>query len=149
MPDFMELTIDKFTFKVANDRYYTAEGLWALADGNRVRVGVSDYIQQHSGDVAFADVKPAGTDLQAGDEIASIETIKVTISLASPVTGKIAEVNPEMETAPEAINLDPYGRGWLAIIEAAGWDADRAHLFDPQAYFTRMKAEAEEETKSL
>ncbi len=149
MPEFLETQVDKFIFKVAKDRYYTSEGVWAQADGNRVRVGLSDFLQQRSGDVAFADVTPQGADLQAGDEFASIETIKVNISLASPLSGKIVEVNPEMETAPEAINQDPYGAGWLAVIEATDWEADRANLLDPQAYFIKMKAEAEEEAKKL
>jgi glycine cleavage system H protein len=149
MPNFMELTVDKFTFKVATDRDYTKEGVWALADGKRIRVGLSDFLQQRSGDVAFADVTPEGTNLHAGDEFASIETIKVNISLASPVSGMIVEVNPEMAAAPEAINQDPYGAGWLAVIEATDWDAERDNLLDPQAYFIMMKAEAEEEAKKL
>ncbi len=149
MPNFIELTVDKFIFKVATDRYYTSEGIWAQVDGKRIRVGLSDFLQQRSGDVAFADVTPEGSALHAGDEFASIETIKVNISLASPVSGKIVEVNPEMETAPEAINQDPYVAGWLAVIEASDWDAERANLLDPQAYFIKMKAEAEEEAKKL
>jgi len=147
MSDFLEITVDKFTFKVATDRSYTAEGVWAQTDGNRVRVGLSDFLQQRNGDVAFADVTPEGSALNKGDEIASIETIKVNLSLASPVSGKIVEVNPEMATAPEAINQDPYGAGWLAVIEAADWEADRASLLDPPAYFAQIKVEAEQEVK--
>jgi glycine cleavage system H protein len=149
MPEFLETTVDKFIFKVATDRYYSSEGIWAQAEGNRVRIGLTDFLQQRSGDVAFAEVKPAGTALAAGDEVAVIETIKVNISLTSPVSGRVAEVNPAMETAPEAINKDPYGEGWLAMIEAADWEADRARLLDPQAYFNLMKGQAEEEAKKL
>ncbi len=149
MPEYLETTIDKFTFKVAANRVYNREGLWAQADGSRVRIGLSDFLQQRSGDVAFAEIKPAGTALAAGDEVAVIETIKVNISLTSPASGNVLEVNPAMETAPEAINQDPYGEGWLAVIEAADWEADRARLLDPQSYFDFMKGQAEEETKKL
>lgn len=150
MPDFLETTVDKFIFKVATDRYYNDEGIWAMpAEGNRVRIGLSDFLQQRSGDVAFAEVKPQGTVLSVGDEVALIETIKVNISLASPVAGIIVEVNPEMEMAPEAINQDPYGKGWLAVIEATDWEADRQRLLDAQAYFELMKGQAEEEAKKL
>jgi len=83
--------------------------------------------------------------LRFGDEIAVIETIKVDIGLSSPLSGKVIEVNPAMEEAPEAINQDPYGAGWLAVIEATDWDADRSNLLDPEAYFVRMKTEAENE----
>jgi glycine cleavage system H protein len=147
MTEFLETTVDKFIFRVATDRYYSSEGLWAQADGNRVRIGLSDFLQQRSGDVAFADVKKAGASVNVGDEVAAIETIKVNISLASPVTGRIIEVNPSMAAAPEAINQDPYGDGWLAVIEAADWATDRASLLDPQAYFTLMRGQAEEEVK--
>ena len=149
MPEYLETTVDKFVFKVATDRHYNTEGLWAQAAGQRVRIGLSDFLQQRSGDVAFAEVKPAGTALAAGDEVAVIETIKVNISLTSPVRGQVSVVNPAMETAPEAINQDPYGNGWLAEIEATNWDADRARLLDPQAFFTLMKVQAEEEAKKL
>ncbi|HLO33661.1 MAG TPA: glycine cleavage system protein H [Anaerolineales bacterium] len=147
MPEFLETTVDKFIFKVATDRYYSSEGLWTHANGNRIRIGLSDFLQQRSGDVAFAEVKPPDTTLAVGDEVASIETIKVNISLSSPVKGTVVEVNPAMSTAPEAINQDPYGEGWLAVIEAGDWETDRAALLDPKAYFTLMRGQAEEEAK--
>ena len=149
MTEFLETTVDKFIFKVATDRTYSSEGLWAQVDGNRVRIGLSDFLQQRSGDVAFADVKPVDTVLTAGEEVATIETIKVNISLSSPVNGKVVEVNPAMETVPEAINQDPYGEGWLAVIEAENWEADKAVLLDPQAYFKLMKGQAEAEAKKI
>ena len=149
MTEFLETTVDKFIFKVATDRYYNSEGLWAQADGKRIRIGLSDFLQQRSGDVAFAEIKPVGTVLAVGAEVATIETIKVNISLTSPVQGKVIEVNLAMETAPEAINQDPYNAGWLAILEPTDWEADRAALLDPQAYFTLMKGQAEDEAKKI
>lgn len=147
MPNFLETTIDKFTFKVAKDRRYTSEGVWAKEENGRVRIGLSDFVQQRSGDVAFANIKPAGTTLVAGDEVAVIETIKVNITYASPVNGKIIEVNPVMSNAPEAINQDPYGAGWLAVLEVTDWKTEQIKLLDPQAYFENMKSQAEEETR--
>jgi len=149
MSDFLETTVDKFTFKVATDRSYTAEGVWAKEENGRVRIGLSDFVQQRSGDVAFAEVKPVGTTLAAGEEAAVIETIKVNITYTSPVNGKILEVNPAMNNAPEAINQDPYGAGWLAVMEVADWEAERTRLLEPQAYFEIMNGQAEEETKKL
>ncbi len=149
MTEYLETTVDKFIFKVATDRYYSSEGLWAKVDGNLVRIGLSDFLQQRSGDVAFAEVNKLVTTVNIGDEVATIETIKVNISLTSPVRGKVVEVNPAMATAPEAINQDPYGEGWLAVIEASDWEADRTALLDPLAYFTLMRGQAEEETKKL
>lgn len=146
MPEFIQTTVDKFTFRVATDRLYTPEGLWALAEGAAVRVGLSDFTQQRSGDVAFAAVKPAGTVLAAGDELATIETIKVNIELTAPVAGTILDVNPALGEAPEAINQDPYGAGWLAVIAPVDWQADHARLLEAQAYFELMRGQAETET---
>jgi len=148
MTDTLEFTLDKFTFRVPTDRYYSDEGLWARAEDSQVRIGLSDFVQQRSGDVAFADVEPEGTSLAFGDEVAVIETIKVDIYFSSPVTGEVTRVNPAMETEPEIINQDPYGDGWLAVIEAEDWASDREQLLAPEAYFEEMKREAEEEVSS-
>jgi len=149
MPEFLEMTVDKFIFRVATDRYYSGEGVWAQAEGNRVRIGLSDFLQQRSGDIAFVEVKPEGTVLAFGDNVAMIETIKVAIDLHSPVAGRVIEVNPAMETTPEVINQDPYGEGWLTVIEAEDWESDRARLLDSQAYFALVQEQAEEEMKKL
>jgi glycine cleavage system H protein len=149
MKDVLEYTLGKFKFQVPTDRFYSSEGLWAEAEGGRVRIGLSDFVQQRNGDVAFAEVKPEGTSLAFGDQVAVIETIKVDIYFTSPVTGRVLEVNPAMETAPEVINRDPYGAGWLAVVAADDWGTDREQLLDPQAYLEKMKQEAEEEARSL
>jgi glycine cleavage system H protein len=147
MTNYLEYTIDKFIFRTANDRYYTDNGMWAKLEKNNVRIGISDYLQQRSGDVAFTEIKPEGTIVDIGDEIAVIETIKVNISLLSPVAGRVIEVNPAMETSPEVINQDPYGTGWLAVIEVMGGENSLQHLLRPQEYFTKIKLEAEQEVK--
>jgi glycine cleavage system H protein len=149
MSDYLETKVDKFTFKVATDRFYSSEGVWLKEEQGHIRIGLSDFVQQRSGDVAFADVTSVGTTLAAGDDVANIETIKVNITYTSPVGGKIMEINPAMSDAPEAINQDPYGAGWLAVMEVADWEAERAKLLDPQAYFKLMKGQAEEEAKKL
>jgi glycine cleavage system H protein len=149
MTDFLEFTIDKFTFRVATDRWYNDQGVWAKPEGERVRIGLSDFVQQRSGDVAFAEVKPVGTILALGDEVAVIESIKVNVSFSSPVGGKIVESNPAMNGSPEVVNQDPFGEGWLAVIEPADWAGDCRQLLDAEAYFGRMKKEAEEEANKL
>ena len=69
------------------------------------------------------------------------------MSVTLPVGGTVAEVNPAMELSPEAINQDPYGQGWLVVIDASDWPTDRDALLGPQAYFELMKAQAEEEAQ--
>ena len=149
MTEYLETTVDKFIFRVATDRYYNDEGVWAEEEDGRVRIGLSDFVQQRSGDVAFAEVKPVGTELNFNDEVAVIETIKVDITFTSPVSGTVVEVNPAMDVAPEVINQEPYGEGWLAVIMPSDWAADHSRLLDAQAYFDCMKIEAEEESKRV
>ncbi len=145
MPDLLEATVYKFTFKVALDRLYTPEGVWARYEEGRLRVGLSDFAQQRSGDVAFAEIKPVGTQVKTGEEIAGIETIKVNLGVGSPAAGRIVEINLVVEAEPETINLDPYGKGWLACIEPLDWENDRRGLMEARDYFEYMKRLAEDE----
>lgn len=146
MAEHLQLAVDKFTFRVAAGRFYSLEGLWASAEPDgRVRVGLSDFLQQRSGDLAFLSVKPAGTRLAAGDELGSLETVKATLTLHAPLAGTVAEVNPAVERAPEVANADPYGDGWLALVAPESWEADRARLLDAPAYLALVRAEAERE----
>ena len=144
MAECLEYTLDKFTFEVAMDRLYSPAGVWARAEGEQVTVGVSDFFQQRNGDVAFADVVPVGTAVASGDELATIETIKVDVELQAPVSGVVSTINEALEMEAEVINQDPYGDGWLAVIEASDWPADQAQMLSPEAYFELMKREAQE-----
>lgn len=143
----LELTVDKFTFRMPENVYYTDAGVWVKPEGQLARLGLSDFAQQRSGDMAFVEAKPAGAALAPGDEFASVETIKVTIGLPSPVAGKIVQVNTELEDAPELVNQDPYGKGWMVVVELSDWENDRARLMDAQAYYALVKEQAEEEMK--
>jgi glycine cleavage system H protein len=149
MPEYLETTVDKFTFRVAKDRLYCSDGVWIFwiqpQGGSRVRVGLTDYLQQHSGDVAFVTVKPPGTRLKVGDDLADLETIKVNLTLVSPVSGTIAAVNGALEMNPELVNQSPYEDGWLAEIDASDWEAERSALLDAGAYLAVMRSQAEEE----
>lgn len=147
MSSFLETTIDKFTFRVDSACFYSSEGVWVRIEGKRARLGLSDFLQQRSGDIAFVEVKPEGTVLEFGDEFSTIETIKVDISLTTPVSGKVINVNPVLEATPEIINQDPFGEGWLCELELNAWETDKLKLLDAPAYFEKMKIEAEAEVK--
>ena len=149
MAEFLETTVDKFTFRAPLDRLYTSGHLWLKEEGGMLRVGLTDYLQQTSGDVAFAEVTVAGSRLAAGEVLATIETIKVNLDVASPLSGIVHATNPALEGTPELVNQDPYGQGWLALLAPDDWAAQRAGLLDPQTYFEHMKAEAIEESKKL
>ena len=149
MQELLELRADKFTFRVAADRLYGPEGVWLRPEApGRVRVGLTDFLQQHSGDVAFLSVKPPGSRIEAGGELVELETVKVNLGVPVPVAGTVVEVNPALEATPEVVNQDPYGEGWIAVIEAATWERDRAGLLDARAYLELVRSRVEEERKA-
>lgn len=147
MGEQLTFTVDKFTFVAPTDRLYTPSGLWLMERDGRVIIGVTDYFQQNSGDVAFAEVAEPGSSVKSGERIANIETIKVDVELPSPVSGTVVEVNEKLELEAEVINQDPYGEGWLAVVEPADWELERTALMSPQAYYEHSHSQALEEIK--
>jgi|WetSurMetagenome_2_1015567.scaffolds.fasta_scaffold546429_2 glycine cleavage system H protein len=146
--DRLELTVDKFTFRFPKDLLYSEAGLWIRREAHRLRLGLSDFAQQRSGDIAFANLMPPGTVLAIDDEIASIETVKVDISLPSPVKGKILEINSGLQDSPEWINQDPYGKGWMIVVEPEDPSRLPTGVLDPESYLSLARQQAEAELKS-
>jgi glycine cleavage system H protein len=141
----LELAVDKFLFRFPSDLRFSEAGIWARFEGRRARIGLSDFTQQRNGDVAFAEPKEVGTGVGAGDEVAIVETIKVNLSIPSPVGGKVVEVNNDLLTSPELVNQDPYGRGWLAVLEVEDEEAARGALKTAADYLALAKIQAEAE----
>ncbi len=144
---YLEAQVDKFVFKVKRGCYYTEEGIWVHVENGAGRVGVSDFLQQKSGDVAFVNLPDPGTTLKQGEEMGSIETIKADVTITSPISGVVQETNGDLEIKPELINEDPYGEGWLVLVELRDFESDRKNLLTAEEYFTVMKSQAEEEAK--
>jgi len=149
MNGFLEATYDKFIFRVKTDCLYTKDDFWARVDGTLATVGVADFWQKVSGDVAFLEMVAPGTEVRQDQELGNIETIKAAAGILSPVTGKVVEVNAELETSPFLINQDPYGAGWIYRIEMTDPEGDRAALLDAEAYFALMKEKFAQEAKRL
>ena len=100
------------------DLRYTEEHEWIRADGSRVTVGITDYAQDALGDVVYIDVPASGTRVERGQPFGEVESTKSVSDLYAPVTGSIAERNEALESNPELVNSDPYGEGWMVVIEA-------------------------------
>jgi glycine cleavage system H protein len=146
MSEFLETTYEKFTFRVRIGCRYTHHDLWARRDNGQVTIGVTDFLQRRSGDVAFVDLPAVGQRVTAGQAGAMLETIKVALDLASPLTGTVVAVNQELDGRPELVNEDPYGEGWLFQIapdDPAAFDAD---LLDAEAYLQSMLGRLQEAT---
>jgi glycine cleavage system H protein len=142
--DYLQVTVGKFIFRVREDLLYTEAGLWISRDAatGLARVGLSDFRQQSSGDVAFVDLPAVGRAVQAGEEFVDVETVKVDLAVPAPFDAIVSAVNGALSGAPELINQDPYGAGWLVELEPAVWPA--AGLLDAGAYLAAMTAQAEE-----
>ncbi len=141
----LELTVDKFRFRFPADLYYSEAGIWARFEGSRARIGLSDFTQQRNGDVAFAEPKDVGTVVGTGDEVAVVETVKINVSVPAPVGGKVVAVNGDLAAAAELVNQDPYGKGWLAVLEVADGAAARQGLKTAAEYLALAKVQAEAE----
>jgi glycine cleavage system H protein len=143
----LKVTVDKFIFRIPETLFFNDSGVWVAVEESRARLGLSDFAQQVHGDIAFANVVAPGAELNVGDEFGNIETVKVNVGLPSPVMGRIVEINPLLQDAPEAINQDPYGRGWMVVMELQNWDKDKTGLLDASHYLERVKELAELELK--
>lgn len=100
------------------DRRYTEQHEWARADANRVTVGITQYAQDALGDVVYVDLPAAGTRVERGQPFGEVESTKSVSDLYAPLTGTIVERNESLESQPELVNSDPYGEGWMVVIEA-------------------------------
>jgi len=115
------------------DLRYTKEHEWARVEGDRVRVGITDYAQDALGDVVYVDLPEVGTSLRANEPLGEVESTKSVSDVFSPVDGTVAERNPLIDDRPELVNEQPYGDGWLVVVTPADLDAV-ADLMDAAGY---------------
>jgi glycine cleavage system H protein len=101
---------------VPDDLRYSKDHEWARREGDQVRIGVTDYAQDALGDVVFVQVPEVGTAVALGDSFSEVESTKSVSDIYAPVTGTIVEVNAELADAPQRLNEDPYGEGWLCVL---------------------------------
>jgi glycine cleavage system H protein len=123
-----------------DDLRYTGEHEWARAEGDWATVGITHYAQDALGDIVYVDIPPAGTAVSGGQTFGEVESTKSVSDIYSPVTGTIVERNDELDKSPELINTDPYGQGWLVVIELTDPD-ELDQLMDAAAY-RQMVAES-------
>jgi glycine cleavage system H protein len=118
---------------VPDDLRYTADHEWARVEGQRVRIGITDYAQDALGDVVFVQVPVVGSIVTVGSTITEVESTKSVSDIYAPVSGTVVEVNQELADAPQRVNEDPYGEGWICVIETAD-AAETGGLLGAAAY---------------
>ncbi len=131
-------------YLVKGDRYYTKDHEWALIKNGKVTVGITDYAQKMLGDIVFVDLPEKEQEVEAGETLANVESVKNVAPVYSPVSGTVLETNQELADEPGLINEDPYEGGWIAVIEMKDPD-DIGDLMTPEEYADLLREIAKEE----
>ena len=126
-----------------DDIKYHREHTWVRTEGKQATIGITDYAQQQMGDIVYVDLPEAETEIDADSELSEIESTKATSPVVSPVSGTVLEVNEDLADSPEIINEDPYGNGWLAVLDMS----DPSELNDLMTKSEYEKFLKEEEEK--
>lgn len=119
--------------QIPDDLRYSSDHEWVRIEAGRAKVGITDYAQDALGDVVFVDLPEVGAAVTAGQSISEVESTKSVSDIYAPITGTIVEVNADLVDAPERLNEDPYGEGWIFVVEVADAGAVDG-LLDAAAY---------------
>jgi len=117
-------------YEVPEGLYYTKDFEWIKIEGDKVRVGVTDYAQKQLREIVYAELPSSGTTTKQNDPYGTVESVKAVSDLIAPISGTIEEVNAEVQSKPELLNEDPYTKGWLLIIKPSNLQAELANLMD-------------------
>jgi glycine cleavage system H protein len=128
-------------FMSPDDVKYHREHQWVRIEGKRAIVGITDYAQEELGDIVYIELPETGVDVAAEEDITEIESTKTTAPLIAPVSGRLVEVNEELKDAPELMNEDPYGKGWIVTIEMSD-PTEVEDLMDAKEYEEFLKEQA-------
>jgi glycine cleavage system H protein len=115
---------------IPEDLQYTKSHEWVRIEGDTATIGITDHAQDELGDVVFVELPDEGATFDAGDSFGTVESVKAVSDLYTPVGGEVFEVNSALEDAPENINEDPYGEGWIVKLRTT----DEADLLSPEEY---------------
>lgn len=125
-------------YVVRKDRKYTETDEWALLEDRGVRCGITDYAQKELKDIVAVELPAVGKVVRKGEELGMIDSVKATSPYCAPVSGKIVEVNKQLEVSPELLNKDPYGAGWIVVIEPTDL-SEYESLLTPEKYAEKIK----------
>lgn len=123
------------------DLKYHKEHTWVRVSGEKVTIGITDYAQKALGDIVYVDLPEPESDAEANIEFSEIESTKATSAVISPLSGSIIESNEDLTESPEIINGDPYGKGWISVIEMSD-PSELDELMDAEAYEKFIKEES-------
>lgn len=122
-------------FDIPDDRYYTEQHEWVIVeDKGLVKVGITDYAQKQLHEIVYVETPDAGRSVARMEALGTAESVKAVSEVFSPISGVITAVNQELAMSPELVNQDPYGKGWIAMIQASNIEAELQLLLNPTQY---------------
>ena len=117
-------------YEVPEGLYYSNDFAWVKVEGDKVRMGITDYAQKQLREIVYAELPEAGTELTQNEPYGTLESVKAVSDLVAALSGTVEEVNEEVQSQPELLNEDPYEKGWLVIVKPANLQAELANLMD-------------------
>jgi glycine cleavage system H protein len=117
-------------YEVPEGLYYSKDFEWIKIEGDKVRMGITDYAQKQLREIVYAELPDAGTEVQQNEPYGTLESVKAVSDLVAAISGTIEEVNSEVQSKPEILNEDPYVQGWLLVVKPVNLQAELANLMD-------------------
>jgi glycine cleavage system H protein len=118
---------------VPDELLYSEEHEWVKKEDGRLRVGITDFAQSELGDIVFVELPEVGDELEAGEPFGSVESVKTVSELYAPVTGKVVEINEDLDDSPEFVNESPYEKAWMIVVEPSN-ESELDDLMSPAQY---------------
>ncbi|MDR4889461.1 glycine cleavage system protein GcvH [Bacillus timonensis] len=120
------------------DLRYSEEHEWVKVEGDKVRIGITDFAQSELGDIVFVELPEVGDEIQADEPFGSVESVKTVSELYAPISGKVVEINEDLDDSPEFVNESPYEKAWMIVIEPAN-AGDVENLMTAEQYEEMIK----------
>ncbi len=117
-------------YEVPEGLYYSKEFAWIKIEGDKVRMGITDYAQKQLREIVYAELPTAGSEVKQNEPYGTVESVKAVSDLVAAVSGTVEEVNAEAQSKPELLNEDPFNRGWLVVVKPANLQAELPSLMD-------------------
>ncbi|UCF45334.1 MAG: glycine cleavage system protein GcvH [Candidatus Bathyarchaeota archaeon] len=117
-------------YEVPEGLYYSNDFEWIKIEGDKVRMGITDYAQKQLREIVYAELPEAGTEVKQNEPYGTVESVKAVSDLVAAVSGTVEEVNVEVQSRPELLNEDPFVKGWLVLVKPANLQAELANLMD-------------------
>ncbi len=129
-------------YEVPESLYFSKDFSWVKVEGDIVRMGITDYAQKSLREIVYAELPSVGTEVKQGEPYGTLESVKAVSDLVAAVSGTIQEVNDEVQSKPETLNEDPYGKAWLIAVKPSNLRAELTNLMDFNAAVEWHKAQA-------